>query len=162
MTLRDIPESKVLCMDSSCIGALNVALAQKWPSFYMNPKIRLMTLNKSLREIPSSTKIQLTVSPSNSCGRLDGGFDDAISKRFCLPHHPYETLMKAAQRVLYEKWRGFAPPGTCTLVHFPQELGKNDWAAGMRIGLTRCWSRRWLPGMGVLARNDGRRILCWR
>jgi O-acetyl-ADP-ribose deacetylase (regulator of RNase III) len=127
MTLRDIPEFKVLCMDTSCIGALNAAIAQQWPSFYMNLKIRLMTLNKSLREVPSSTKFQLVAASANSYGRLDGGFDDAISKRFCLPNHPDDTLTKAAQRVLYEKWRGFAPPGTCTLVPFPQELGKNDW-----------------------------------
>ena len=36
-------------------------------------------------------------------------------------------MTRAAQAILYEKWRGFAPPGTCTLVPFPEEFKGNPF-----------------------------------
>lgn len=126
MSFEGIPLFNVLCMKSEIIDALDSALTEQWPPLHYNPRIKITTLHNSLREVPSSTKFQLLVSPANSYGRQDGAFDDAISRRFCLPHHPYDTLTNAAQGVLYQKWRGFAPPGTCTLVPFPPELEDND------------------------------------
>ncbi|KAL5335431.1 hypothetical protein BJX70DRAFT_401526, partial [Aspergillus crustosus] len=73
--------------------------------------------------LPESLHFDLIVSPANSYGRLDGSFDDAISRAFCLQQgHGYDTLTRQAQGVLYEKFRGFAPPRSCTLVPFPEEL----------------------------------------
>lgn len=126
--LRHIPNITLLCMEKRFIKDYNEALSAQWPSFAKNPKVNVRVVNESLRNVPSKEKFQLVVSPANSYGRLDGAFDDAISRVFCLPHHPYDTLTDAAQKVLYERWRGFAPPGTCTLVPFPHDLeGKNKW-----------------------------------
>ncbi|PTU19646.1 hypothetical protein P175DRAFT_0503185 [Aspergillus ochraceoroseus IBT 24754] len=117
-------------MDQKFITAYNEALPKYWPlpSSTSPPPLNLTIQNTSLKSLPGSTKFDLIVSPANSYGRLDGAFDDAISRQFCLPHSHYDTLTHAVQKVLYDKYRGFAPPGTCTLVPFPAELrGKNDW-----------------------------------
>jgi len=60
----------------------------------------------------------------------DGAFDDAISKVFS-PPGDYHALTRAVQKALYRRWRGFAPPGSSTVVSFPPELaeaqkGKTD------------------------------------
>ena len=148
-TLRDIPEINLLCMEDKFITAFNKAFSAQWPGFEENPKIKITVVNESLRNVSPKTKFQLVVSPANSYGRLDGNFDDAISKNFCLPHHPYDTLTHAAQNVLYERWRGFAPPGTCTLVPFPKGLeGTNKWGCKwvaicptMRVPSAVSWDR---------------------
>jgi O-acetyl-ADP-ribose deacetylase (regulator of RNase III) len=128
MDLANIPHIKLLCMEDHFISAFQHALAQRWPETSTTPKPTITIVNTSLRQVPSSTKFDLIVSPANSYGFLDGAFDDAISRAFCPPKHPYDTLTQAAQRVLYERWRGFAPPGTCTLVPFPDKLiGENEW-----------------------------------
>lgn len=126
--LKHIPNITLLCMEKKFITDYDEVLKAQWPSFANTPKLNIKILNESLRNIPSKEKFDLVVSPANSYARLDGAFDDAISRVFCLPHHPYETLTNAAQKVLYERWRGFAPPGTCTLVRFPPDMeGTNAW-----------------------------------
>ncbi|KAI5989326.1 macro domain-like protein [Pisolithus albus] len=55
------------------------------------------------------------VSPANSFGRFDGGFDQVLSDQLSPPTVP-DALTRVAQRVIYERWRGYAPPGTCTLI----------------------------------------------
>ncbi|RDW76773.1 uncharacterized protein DSM5745_06765 [Aspergillus mulundensis] len=143
----NIPHINLLCMEDKFIAAFQNALETLRPPIphttsnsntYTIGPITLTTHNTSLSQLPPSTKYDLIVSPANSYGRLDGSFDDAISRAFCLPDHPYDTLTRAAQRVLYDKHRGFAPPGSCTLVPFPAELldtdtsdstarGRNPW-----------------------------------
>lgn len=128
MPLQDIPEIILLCMEKKFSVAFEQALSTSWPAFQSDPKITISTRNERLAAIPASLPFELVVSPANSYGRLDGAFDDAISRAFCLPDHPYDTLTHAVQRVLYDKYRGFAPSGTCTLVPFPDELhDKNPW-----------------------------------
>jgi O-acetyl-ADP-ribose deacetylase (regulator of RNase III) len=147
--LRNIPEINLLCMQDKYIPAFNKALSTQWKGFEKNPKIKIKVLNSSLRDVPPETKFQLVVSPANSYGRLDGAFDDAISRSFCQPHHPYNTLTDAAQKVLYERWRGYAPPGSCTLVPFPKDLeGTNAWGCKwvaicptMRFPYAASWDR---------------------
>ncbi|KKK15343.1 hypothetical protein AOCH_006307 [Aspergillus ochraceoroseus] len=116
--LQNIPAITLLCMDQKFITAYNEALPKYWPlpSSTSPPPLNLTIQNTSLKSLPGSTKFDLIVSPANSYGRLDGAFDDAISRQFCLPHSHYDTLTHAVQKVLYDKYRGFAPPGTCTLV----------------------------------------------
>ncbi|PGH28005.1 hypothetical protein AJ80_00260 [Polytolypa hystricis UAMH7299] len=129
-SLQDMPEILLLCMEEKFIKAFDEALPAFWPSFAGTnpPKLSVTTLHESLAGVPPTTSFQLVVSPANSYARLDGAFDDAISRQFCLPNHDYDTLTYAAQEVLYERWKGFAPPGTCTLVPFPAELeGGNPW-----------------------------------
>lgn len=127
-----MPSITLLCMESEYITAFDAALSKQWPSFAQkDAKPQITVLNSTLEDVSPSQKFQLVVSPANSYGRLDGAFDDAISRAFCLPHNEYGTLTRAAQKVLYERWRGFAPPGSCTLVPFPEQLcegpGANVW-----------------------------------
>ncbi|PGG96791.1 hypothetical protein GX51_07655 [Blastomyces parvus] len=145
--LIDLPEIIVLCREEENITAFQEALAKYWPAVTLSPptasttttpepaqqpaqKIKISTLHERLQSVPPSQPFDVVVSPANSYGRLDGAFDDAISRVFCLPDHPYNTLTKAAQKTLYKQWRGYAPPGTCTLVPFPEEIVKTGRALG--------------------------------
>ncbi|KAL4820304.1 hypothetical protein BDW67DRAFT_115517 [Aspergillus spinulosporus] len=138
----NIPVIHLLCMEEKYINALNKALTTLDPervtlstSTRDSTRVSIIMHNTSLSFLPQTSNFDLIVSPANSYGRLDGGFDDAISRAFCRPpQHAYDTLTKAAQAVLYAKWRGFAPPGTCTLVPFPQELLKADGSGDNKWG----------------------------
>lgn len=125
---NNIPEIIFLCQDPSFITAFNNALRTRWPT-HTPTKLKLTPINARLNTLPASTKFDLIVSPANSYGRLDGAFDDAISRTFS-PRDDYHALTRAAQAVLYDKWRGFAPPGTCTLVEFPTALKTNEYGCG--------------------------------
>ncbi|OJJ59120.1 hypothetical protein ASPSYDRAFT_151191 [Aspergillus sydowii CBS 593.65] len=129
--IQNIPKLHLLCMESRFITAFSNAIQTHWPSYHPNKPTEFPSIeihNCRLAAVPASTKFDLVVSPANSYGRLDGAFDDAISRAFCLPHHHYDTLTHAVQDVLYEKYRGFLPPGACELVCFPEELiGQNEW-----------------------------------
>ncbi|KAF4618830.1 hypothetical protein D9613_010040 [Agrocybe pediades] len=54
------------------------------------------------------------VSPANSYGRLDGGFDAVISD--ALSPDDFFAPTRLVQSVLYKRWRGYLPPGVCMLV----------------------------------------------
>ena len=120
-----IPHIHLLCMEDRFITAINTAFTQH----ELTSSISFEIHNCALQFVPASTKFDLIVSPANSYGRLDGGFDDAISRAFS-PRDDYLALTKVAQKKLYNEWRGFAPPGTCTLVDIPEEYAnrsKNVW-----------------------------------
>lgn len=127
----NIPEILLLCQDSEFITAFQDALGTRWPD-HTADKVKLTPINERLNSLPASTKFDLIVSPANSYAKLDGAFDDAISRKFS-PRYDYHALTRAAQLVVYDKWRGFAPPGTCTLVEFPSNLKGNpqdcSWVA---------------------------------
>ncbi|KAJ5817608.1 hypothetical protein N7447_007616 [Penicillium robsamsonii] len=127
----NIPEILLLCMDIRFMDAFNDALETTWPDH--NPeKLKISLINERLNSLPEGTTFDLIVSPANSYARLDGAFDHAISMTFS-PRQDYHALTRRAQTVLYEKWRGFAPPGSCTLVEFPHDLKQNkhgcEWVA---------------------------------
>lgn len=124
----NIPEILLLCQDINFITAFDEALHSRWPNHDPN-KVKFTPINERLNSLPASTTFDLVVSPANSYARLDGAFDHAISKTFS-PHRDYHALTRAAQRVVYEKWRGFAPPGSCTLVEFPDDLKDNIRGCG--------------------------------
>ncbi|KAH7133075.1 hypothetical protein B0J13DRAFT_561488 [Dactylonectria estremocensis] len=119
------PHIHLLCMEEKFITAFRAArLSQRLPS-----SVSITIHHCSLEELPSSVQFDTIVSPANSYGRLDGAFDDAISYAFS-PRDDYDALTKAAQTVLFHKHRGFAPPGTCTLVRIPDEFharSRNVW-----------------------------------
>ena len=46
---------------------------------------------------------------------LIASFDYYLSEALA-PENDFDALTRQAQTVLYQRWRGFAPPGTCTLV----------------------------------------------
>ncbi|KAF3396792.1 hypothetical protein DPV78_007763 [Talaromyces pinophilus] len=121
-----LPKFLVLCIDDRDTQTLHSTLSKHWPAHTQS--LNLTTIHENLRNLSNDTKFDLIVSPANSYGILDGGFDDAISRTFCLPQHDYRALTNVAQQKLYEQWHGFAPPGTCTLVSMPRELREtNRW-----------------------------------
>ncbi|EQL01074.1 appr-1-p processing enzyme family protein [Ophiocordyceps sinensis CO18] len=124
---RAVPHMHLVCMDERFSDAFSAALAAyegRLPSC-----LSVEMHNVALQSVPRSAHFDLVVSPANSYGRLDGSFDDAISRAFA-PRDDYHALTHAAQAELYREWRGFAPPGTCTLVRIPQhfkERSRNVW-----------------------------------
>lgn len=78
------------------------------------------------------------VSPANTYGNLDGGFDDAISRVFS-PKDDYTALTRHVQAQLYESHRSFLPPGSCELARIPEEL-----RGRLRYGDGNGWGARWL------------------
>ncbi|KAF1995056.1 macro domain-like protein [Amniculicola lignicola CBS 123094] len=125
-TTPPIPSIHILCMEEKFITAWTTA-AQT----YNLPSINVTLHHDRLAELPSSVKFDAIVSPANSFGRMDGGFDDALSRAFS-PKEDYYTLTRVVQERLYAEWRGFAPPGSCTMVDLetPPKRGAlkpNDW-----------------------------------
>ncbi|KAG5983964.1 hypothetical protein E4U55_006574 [Claviceps digitariae] len=123
--LAATPHIHLLCMHSQHAEAFTSA-AQK---HHLPSSVTFEIHDAALQSIPAATKFDLIVSPANSYGRLDGGFDDAISRSFS-PQHDYLALTHVAQARLYHEWCGFAPPGSCTLVPIPVEFAatsKNVW-----------------------------------
>ncbi|KAM5344247.1 hypothetical protein ACJ41O_012784 [Fusarium nematophilum] len=141
-----IPRIHLLCLYETFVGAFNEAAeAHGLPS-----SITVSTHNCLLGDLPSSTQFDTVVSPANSYGRLDGGFDGAISQAFS-PTDDYLALTRAAQEKLYDEYRGFAPPGTCTILRIPEGFhrrSRNVWGAKylalcptMRVPMDVRWDR---------------------
>lgn len=120
----NIPEIVLLCQDVHFITAFKETLRTRWPH-HTSDKVKITIINERLNSLPESLKFDLIVSPANSYGRLDGAFDHAISKTFS-PPDDYHAVTRSAQAVLYNKWRGFAPPGSCTLVEWGMTLASNS------------------------------------
>ncbi|KAF7561133.1 hypothetical protein G7046_g3013 [Stylonectria norvegica] len=122
-----IPTIHLLCMEEHFSEAFEDARhSRRLPS-----TVPIQIHNYALSQLPPSVKFDTVVSPANSYGRLDGAFDDAISRVFS-PRDDYFALTKAVQKQLYQQWRGFAPPGTCTLVEIPDDFhtrSRNVWGA---------------------------------
>ncbi|KAJ3501938.1 hypothetical protein NLJ89_g9113 [Agrocybe chaxingu] len=73
-------------------------------------------VNSLLHKLPEDKKqFDCIVSPANSYGRLDGSFDWYISETLA-PPDDFAAVTRITQQVLYARWKGFAPPGTCTLI----------------------------------------------
>ncbi|KAM0551715.1 hypothetical protein ACHAPJ_008282 [Fusarium lateritium] len=112
-----IPYIHLLCMEEKFSDAFEVARkSRKLPE-----SVSFEIHNCALSQLPREVRFDTIVSPANSYGRLDGAFDDAISREFS-PRDDYLALTGVAQKQLYKQWRGFAPPGTCTLVDIPKEF----------------------------------------
>lgn len=112
-------------MDKQCSDAFTKIVK----SYQLPDSLQFELHTAALQFVPATAKFDLVVSPANSYGRLDGGFDDAISRAFS-PPDDYLALTKVAQKKLYDEWCGFAPPSSCTLVRIPNEFeqrSKNIW-----------------------------------
>ncbi|KAF2094559.1 macro domain-like protein [Rhizodiscina lignyota] len=127
-----IPHIHLLCMHEGYTEAFKTAALQlELPS-----SVQITHHNDSLNGLDSSVKFDGVVSPANSYGLLDGGFDDAISRAFS-PAHNYYALTRHVQSELYNQYRGFAPPGTCTLIPIPKEYAERSRTSDR-------WGCRWL------------------
>jgi O-acetyl-ADP-ribose deacetylase (regulator of RNase III) len=127
-----IPHIHLLCMKEEYTKAFETAaIGLDLPS-----SVQISHHNNFLSNLDSNVKFDCVVSPANSYALLDGGFDDAISRAFS-PADNYYALTRHAQIELYKQYRGFAPPGTCTLIPIPKEYAERS-RTGDR------WGCRWL------------------
>ncbi|THH11395.1 hypothetical protein EW146_g8063 [Bondarzewia mesenterica] len=72
------------------------------------------------------------VSPANSFGIMDGGYDLDLSKSFKGEDGDIWTLTRHIQSALRARWWGYAPPSSCTIVPLPSHLSgapNNPWSA---------------------------------
>lgn len=128
MSQPDTLTINLLCMHDKDRDAYLAAASRSSP-----PEFAHITIHEcSLSNLPSTLRFDAIVSPANSYGRLDGAFDDAISRSFS-PRDDYLALTRVAQKVLYEEHRGWAIPGSCTVVPIPAAFApprsKNVWGA---------------------------------
>ncbi|KAF3061567.1 putative phage tail assembly-like protein [Daldinia childiae] len=113
-----IPYIHLLCMHESASDAFNRVLGE----YGINQALINYTIhNTLLSDLPPSLNFDLVVSPANSYGLLDGGFDDAISRAFS-PKTEYHALTRVAQKELYRLHSGYLPPGSCCIVKIPESF----------------------------------------
>lgn len=120
-TNRHIPHIQLLCMQEKYATAFEEARRQH----QLPDTISIAHRDCALSQLPASVQFDTIVSPANSYGMMDGAFDDAISRALS-PTDDYAALTRAVQARLYRQWRGFAPPGTCTLVRIPWDDDKGE------------------------------------
>lgn len=121
-----LPHIHLLCMQPSASTAFAQALvathaASAPPSTPpLSSHLRYTVHNTYLSDLPDTLRFDLAVSPANSYGILDGGFDDALSRALG-PRDDYGALTRAAQRALYRRHGGYLPPGGCCVARIPVE-----------------------------------------
>ncbi|ORX96711.1 hypothetical protein BCR34DRAFT_578464 [Clohesyomyces aquaticus] len=124
-----IPSIHLHCMVEDFISAFHSAAeTHKLPS-----SVSITIHHDRLADLSPSVKFDAIVSPANSYGCMNGGFDDALSRAFS-PKDDYLALTRVVQAKLWTEWRGFAPPSSCTLVDLDAgtdegdpKLAKNQW-----------------------------------
>ncbi|KAL1680819.1 hypothetical protein EV122DRAFT_206928 [Schizophyllum commune] len=81
-------------------------------------------LRADLKELPAKKiTVDCVVSPANSYGIMDGGYDLALSLMFKGKGKEGEkTLTRHCQAALREKWAGYLPPSSCMLMPIPAEV----------------------------------------
>jgi O-acetyl-ADP-ribose deacetylase (regulator of RNase III) len=110
-----LPTINLLCRFKTSSEAFQEAVQKYFPN--LNEVTEINIHNCSLARLPSEVQFDAIVSPANSYGFMDGAFDDAISIALSPnPKEGYGWTTKKVQTTLYKKWRGYAPPGSCTLV----------------------------------------------
>ncbi|KAK3673583.1 hypothetical protein LTR78_006488 [Recurvomyces mirabilis] len=112
-TSQILPTINLLCMLPEPKTAFLQAVDKHFPTLRHHTTIEIH--ESSLKALPQETTFDAVVSPANSYARLDGAFDDALARAYG-PKDDYSWITRQAQEVVYEKWKGFAPPGTCTIV----------------------------------------------
>lgn len=125
--------------------AFNAAVQKEWPALHDYTKITVH--NCALKYVPEELRFDAVVSPANSYARLDGAFDDALARAYG-PPGDYGWITHKAQKVVYEKWRGFAPPGTCTLVRLDHNEAHDSGQPDVRTEPKNPW------GIGSLLKPD--------
>ncbi|KAK5113986.1 hypothetical protein LTR62_003109 [Meristemomyces frigidus] len=110
---RILPDINLLCMLAEPKQAFLEAVAKHFPDLRLHTTVDIY--ESSLKALTPGLQFDAVVSPANSYARLDGAFDDALARAYG-PRDDYFWITRKAQQVVYNQWKGFAPPGTCTLV----------------------------------------------
>ncbi|KAF8893196.1 macro domain-like protein [Gymnopilus junonius] len=122
-----------------------IAFAEHVPEA-IRDKFKMVTSNLSDLE-GDDKQFDCIVSPANSYALLDGGFDYFLAEALSPDDVPAVT--KHAQSILYSKWRGYAPPGSCTLIElegstFQDNVHQCSYIAlcpTMRVPSSATWNR---------------------
>lgn len=109
---------------------------------------RFELVQSNLADLPSKKiSCDCVVSPANSYGIMDGGYDLALSEMF-KGKQGVQTLTRHCQAAMREKWAGYLPPGACMLVPLPDDVRTNPLKAKaiaviptMRIPEDATWNR---------------------
>jgi O-acetyl-ADP-ribose deacetylase (regulator of RNase III) len=120
-----IPTINLLCQYETSSRAFRDAVNKYFPSLYEGTNV--IVHNCKLANLPSTIQYDAIVSPANSYGFMDGAFDDAIS--IALSPNPiegYDWTTKKVQSALYQKSRGYAPPGSCTIIDVRRDSAWHD------------------------------------
>lgn len=157
-----LPHFHILCMHKRAVDAFNTAI-QQYPT--VASKITYELHESALSALPSSVNFDLVVSPANSYGLLDGGFDDAISRAFS-PKDDYHALTRHVQVELYREYRGHLPVGCCHIVRIPDEWkGGQSFLSRLRYGNGKGWGCKWIamvPTMRVPMLLEGAHDIVYR
>jgi len=147
-----LPDFHLLCIQEEASDAFKTAVQTFFPNIesYTN----ITHHDCSLKHLDKGLRFSTVVSPANSYARLDGAFDDALARAY--GRGDYDWITRKAQAVLYEKWRGYAPPGTCTVVRLDHDTPgdaaeMNPWGSEylllcptMRIPWEVTWDREFV------------------
>ena len=82
----------------------------EWWKFYFKDIDNVEIVCEDFSKFMNTTNIECIVSPANSYGLMDGGYDKAITDYFG------NNLSRAVQQVLLEKYMGEQPVGTSIIV----------------------------------------------
>ncbi|EJF56640.1 macro domain-like protein, partial [Dichomitus squalens LYAD-421 SS1] len=103
------------------------------------------------------------VSPANSFGIMDGGFDLVLSRAFQGRSADVYALTDHVQATLGTRWGGFAPAGTCTLVPLPAGVSGregNKWGTHTLAVLPTMKEPEWVGWNRELVYNGMWSLLC--
>lgn len=103
-----------------------VALCQMWTRTISTLPPELQThftvLEGTLSSLPTDQlQCDCVVSPANSFGIMDGGYDLALSLAF-QGADGMKTLTRQVQRALHVHSRGYLPPGSCLVTSLPEDV----------------------------------------
>ena len=144
-----LPDFHLLCIQEEASEAFKTAVQTFFPDIERYTNINHHDC--SLKYLDKDLCFSAVVSPANSYARLDGAFDDALARAY--GRGDYDWITRKAQAVIYERWRGYAPPGTCTVVRLDHDTPgdaaeKNPWGSEylllcptMRIPWEVTWDR---------------------
>ncbi|KAH8999932.1 macro domain-like protein [Lactarius hatsudake] len=104
-----------------------VSLCQAWRRAIstLPPELqtRFTVLEGTLSGLPADQlQCDCIVSPANSFGIMDGGYDLALSLAFGLGADGMNTLTRQVQRALHVQSHGYLPPGSCLITSLPEDL----------------------------------------
>ncbi|PVI02932.1 macro domain-like protein [Periconia macrospinosa] len=114
-----IPQITILITDPDYATAFTTAAK----THSLPPSLQITTTHNLLSTLPANTSFDAIVSPANSYGLMDGGFDDALSRAFS-PRTDYGALTRVAKRAIYDSHFGFLPPGACAIADLEDARGK--------------------------------------
>ncbi|KAG8811595.1 hypothetical protein FRC19_003712 [Serendipita sp. 401] len=104
------------------IEAWNGAIQRYFPNVPAS-SLPFTVIEGRLEEIPAETiQCDCLVSPANSFGIMDGGYDYTLSDVLRGPLGEFWTITNQVQSYLARLCRGYLPPGSCIIVPLPKDV----------------------------------------